>query len=742
MNEFGLTLFGAALRVTLVALLGAAAYLIAARRAPRSAARILTLVLGLVVAVTGAALCPLPTGWDWRPSTEGAPPPTAPVDDATTSWTTIEEARSPTADGKSSGGLAVSPAILRSAWDKLQYAAATSTGPAEPTWRWPEIVAVVFLVGLGLGLLRLLVGVWAVHDCRSRSRLVEDAALRDVVQSIGFGLGTTRRVELRELTDLATAATIGWLRPVILLPPEWRSWTDAERRAVLAHELAHIRRGDYLTGCLARVGLVLHFYHPLVYWLFGRLQLQQELAADALGARLGGGRNVYLRVLAKMALGQAGRPCKWPARTFLPTPGTLTRRIEMLRAKDGSAEGMISRTGRVALTVALVCAAVGVSAVRGRGQRATDSQPNDTRVLNENPQDLRTEDVPGTTVQRYSVSPVESGDKAPAPFDMSYLPPDAQGAWAVRPSAIFGRPDMKEQTAKLNKFVVLLSKKHLNLPPELILPLEDFEQISGGAVIRTDKAKDERQSALLLQLTMIRSVKDFDWKKQIQTMIPKAIEVEHKGKTYLRVPKSAEVPPFLMGFACIDFCFYFPDRRTVVIEGEEAVRSHIEGKTPKSNHAWAEDWKGVERGLFANAFADKSWMDGRKKSEDPVQIAADTLVRNSSSLTFGFDYRTAFAFQFHCRCGSEKEADAATQAFKNLLELGQKHLAEADKDRSPDGKSFILLGHDLLKHSNVGRKGLSVSWTAEAKGSLAELVGSYADMLQELAPSSPTETPK
>ena len=204
------------------------------------------------------------------------------------------------------------------------------------------------------------------------------------------------------------------------------------------------------------------------------------------------------------------------------------------------------------------------------------------------------------------------------------------------------------------------------------------------------------------------------------------------------------VPLKLMSFAFTEFCLYFPDGRTVVIDNEEAVRRHIEGKSPKSKHAWAEDWKGVERGLFAYAFADKSWMDGRKKSEDPVQIAADALVRNSSSLTFGLDYRTAFAVQIHCRCESEKEADAAAQAFKNLLEMGQKHLDldEADKDRSPDGKSFILLGHDLLKHSKVGRKGLSVSWTAEAKGSLAELVGSYADLLQELAPSNPTETSK
>src|SRR2546421_256342 len=82
----------------------------------------------------------------------------------------------------------------------------------------------------------------------------------------------------------------GWRRPVLLLPVDWRSWDAPERRAVFAHELAHIVRGDYAAGLLARLAVVLNSYHPLVLWMAGRLQLQQELAADALGARFAGGR--------------------------------------------------------------------------------------------------------------------------------------------------------------------------------------------------------------------------------------------------------------------------------------------------------------------------------------------------------------------------------------------------------------------------------------------------------------------
>ena len=90
---------------------------------------------------------------------------------------------------------------------------------------------------------------------------------------------------------------------------------------MLAHELAHIQRRDYVTGFVARLAVAFHFYHPLIWWLAGRLLLQQELAADAVGARLAGGRGMYLLALSRLALRQDGRSPCWPARAFLPRGG-------------------------------------------------------------------------------------------------------------------------------------------------------------------------------------------------------------------------------------------------------------------------------------------------------------------------------------------------------------------------------------------------------------------------------------
>ncbi|MDR3623122.1 MAG: M56 family metallopeptidase, partial [Paludisphaera borealis] len=182
---------------------------------------------------------------------------------------------------------------------------------------------------------------------------------------------------LRETAELTTAATAGWRRPVLLLPDDWRSWTSDERRAVLAHELAHVVRGDYATGLVARIALVLNTYHPLVRWTAGRLQLQQEQAADALAARFVGGPASYLVILARLALQQDGRSPRWPAREFLADRGTLLRRIAMLR--DQSETGTFGRRSPGAslpfASLALVGLTIGVATLRGPARAAEDDAP-------------------------------------------------------------------------------------------------------------------------------------------------------------------------------------------------------------------------------------------------------------------------------------------------------------------------------------------------------------------------------
>ncbi len=117
---------------------------------------------------------------------------------------------------------------------------------------------------------------------RDRSRCAKRPSWRRRPRSAGGG---------RSCSCRATGAT--GARPNV-----GRSWRTSWRTCAAAISSA---------GLAAQLGLALHFYHPLAHWLAARLRLEQELAADAWGARLSGGKTSYLATLAQMALRRDGR---------------------------------------------------------------------------------------------------------------------------------------------------------------------------------------------------------------------------------------------------------------------------------------------------------------------------------------------------------------------------------------------------------------------------------------------------
>ncbi len=355
MNDLGTLLTWSAFQAALLALAAAVVYPLAARRGPAAGAAVAAAGLGGSVVLTLLVFCPLPSWWDWRPGTPGAP---APADGG-------DEARRSPVGQETPAPVAPSPSwpvrLARLTWDGAGRAAAPFADRSQSGW---TTAAIMLLAGAAVGVLRLAGGLWAVSDLRRRSRPVLDEAALDLLRQLRQELACRRPIGLRECDGLGAPAAAGWLRPVVLLPADWRDWTGAELRAALAHELAHVRRSDYLLGLLARLGLALHCYNPLLYWLAGRLRLQQELAADGLAAPLAGGRDAYLLGLARLALRLSDRrPAGWPVNPLF-SRGMLMRRIRMLKTRDGRFVGATPRWGRVMLVGLLAAVVVGVAALR------------------------------------------------------------------------------------------------------------------------------------------------------------------------------------------------------------------------------------------------------------------------------------------------------------------------------------------------------------------------------------------
>ena len=352
-------------QVTLMSVMAGIAYLMIARRQPMTARRFLGVTVLLLLGLTTAAGLPLPGFWSldvWPKETAVAPPVEPPSADPRTIVRETEALIgipdvSWTGDVEPTSGSVIQPDP-------------SDPAPSRPTtvaFRWGVILGVLLLAGCFIAGIRLVLGLWSTRRMLTRARKVDDATFVELAEEIRRSVGC-RPVELRVSAEIASAATVGWRRPALVVAADWQQWSEQELRTVVAHEMMHVRSNDYLTGLVARVTMVLYFYHPLVRWLGTRFFLAQEAAADAAAARLVGGRANYLAALSRIALRQDRRITSLPVLAFASSFSTfLMRRIEMLETKDGRRSPAMRVLQGVTLA-GLCLGAIVVSALRTPAQ--------------------------------------------------------------------------------------------------------------------------------------------------------------------------------------------------------------------------------------------------------------------------------------------------------------------------------------------------------------------------------------
>ena len=673
MADLGVLFAWLAVRATLVLVPAALLHARASRRGPAWGSWVAGAGLAAVVASSLAALVPrgewvagdgAPTRVEGREITAGAGTRSGSIGSG---------------DGEVPRGL-----DLRLAWERFGRATAA---PADSCRSWGTVLAIVGLAGTGGALLHLFVGLGAVHLCRRRGRLVDDPEVLRLRDELRDALGCRRPVEICEIPGLVAPATAGWLRAVVLLPADWRSWDAAERRAVLAHELAHVLRADYATALVARLALALHFYHPLARWLSARLRLQQELAADALAARLTGGAEPYLKVLAGLALRMDARAPGWPARAFLPARGTLIRRIAMLRTDAGTAERPATGWRRILVSGVLVAVAAGVLTLR-RPARALAAE-----------------------------APAAQGTEV-APFELSFIPEDATGFVAIRPAAIFRGAGMGRHLETATRyFPLMLAEAGIDLVVDPVgagfpVPFDTIEQVTAGFFLSKRPTKTGSQGVMTAHGLMIRSVEPFDWAKQVRAWWPRGEVVHAEGRTYLKV---TGVPAFEP-----DACFYVPDARTLVMDHEESLLRTLRRSTPREpSSIQGPDWGRVGRGLFVLAFDNR---DGRctQVFRNTLSEAAKItpLFEHAEHWAFALDNADACDFRAIATCRDEAAAAATARAVVPFVEATlaeMDHPPDAAQARTrPDPLTALLMG------CRVEQDGSSVILRSTGFGTLAE----------------------
>lgn len=145
----------------------------------------------------------------------------------------------------------------------------------------------------------------------------------------------SRPVRLLESVTLEVPTVVGLWRPLILVPTSTLTGLSvAQLEAILAHELAHIRRHDYLVNLLQALVETVLFYHPAVWWLSARIREEREHCADDVAVESCGDALLYSRALATLEQLRVSIP----APALAANGGSLLGRIQrLLAAPQGGA---------------------------------------------------------------------------------------------------------------------------------------------------------------------------------------------------------------------------------------------------------------------------------------------------------------------------------------------------------------------------------------------------------------------
>jgi beta-lactamase regulating signal transducer with metallopeptidase domain len=186
---------------------------------------------------------------------------------------------------------------------------ARGESPTERAARLLPWLTLAWLVGVMLLSMRTLGGLVLAHRMKLRGARPVSGLWRERAAEIARKLSVSGTVKVLESSLVSVPTAVGWLRPAILLPASaFTGLTPQQLEAVLAHELAHVRRHDYLVNVLQAGVETLLFYHPAVWWVSRQIRIEREHVCDDMAVRVTGDAMTYARALTRIDRLRAASP--------------------------------------------------------------------------------------------------------------------------------------------------------------------------------------------------------------------------------------------------------------------------------------------------------------------------------------------------------------------------------------------------------------------------------------------------
>lgn len=187
----------------------------------------------------------------------------------------------------------------------------------------------LWIIGVSIFLIKILGGFVYIKKLISDSKL-ENQILGNTVDKLNKAFSINRKIQIKESIKINTPMVMGYLKPVILFPLGLvNQLSTSEVEAILAHEMAHIKRHDYIFNLLQMLVESIFYYHPGIWYISSRINAERENCCDDMAIAFTASNVSYAKTLVKLQdLKRLGNYS--PALSFSGNKQIFTQRIMRL----------------------------------------------------------------------------------------------------------------------------------------------------------------------------------------------------------------------------------------------------------------------------------------------------------------------------------------------------------------------------------------------------------------------------
>jgi beta-lactamase regulating signal transducer with metallopeptidase domain len=354
---------------------------------------------------------------------------------------------------------------------------------------WIAIFAVAYISVTLLFLARLFLGIILSRRLLRASRPIQEPEATRLLDLHAREEGLAVPPRLAESELISVPITLGILRPVILLPVEWREWNSAALHAVIAHELSHVIRRDALTQRLSLLHRAVFWFSPLSWWLHRCLADAAEEASDEAALLSGADRAQYAETLLGffVALQESPQRVNWQG-VSMAKAGQAEKRVDRILAWKGEVSMRLNKSLTISLLLLGISVVLFAAAARPSVARAQDQTVGPAPVL--------APAKPAASDAAPSAPSAPEPTPAPVPAPPAPAPPEPPPPAAFAPQVVPAPPISVQLEDEMND-------EQQILPQEVDNAVSRVEQLP---------ALDEVQKTLKLQLKQFQQ----DGKFQMQ----------------------------------------------------------------------------------------------------------------------------------------------------------------------------------------------------------------------------------